>query len=91
MNFIEQQLVDIGFSKPDKSKLELSYKYQLGRGRFLSAMCVGTGNETLWLCHKDDKDSYEIDDLICLHNQDYDGKLSLSKVKYLIEYFERKW
>ena len=87
MNLLEQQLVELGFTKPNRDKLELSYKYHLGRGRFISAMCLGTGNESMWLCSKENKDSVIIDDLICLHNVDYDGKLTISKVKHLLEFF----
>ena len=89
MNLIEQQLCEIGFRKPNRGKLEVSYKYPLGRGRFLSAMCLGTPNESVWLCYKEDEGNTEIDDLICMHNYDYDGKLTKEKVKYLIEYFEK--
>ena len=84
MNLIEQQMLEIGFTKPDRNKL---YKYHLGRGRFLSVMFLGTGNESMWLCYKEDKDSKAIDDLICLHNVDYDGQLTISKVKHLLEFF----
>ena len=89
MNLIEQQLCEMGFRKPNRSKLEVSYKYPLGRGRFLSATCLGTPNESVWLCYKGDEGSTEIADLICMHNYDYDGELTKEKVKYLIEYFEK--
>ena len=52
-------------------------------------MCLGTPNESVWLCYKGDEGSTEIDNLICMHNCDYDGKLTKEKVKYLIEYFEK--
>ena len=87
MNLLEQQLCELGFVKPNKNKLETSYKYYLGRRRFISAMCLGTGNESMWLCYKEDMDSEIINDLICLHNVDYDGKLTISKVKHLLEFF----
>ena len=89
MKLIEQQLCEMGFRKPNRSKLEVSYKYPLGRGRFLSAMCLCTPNESVWLCYKGDEGSTEIGDLICMHNYDYDGELTKEKVKYLIEYFEK--
>lgn len=89
MKLIEQQLYEMGFRKPNKTKLDLSYEYHLGRGRFLSAMFLGTGHEFVWLCYKEDEDSTEIDDLVCMHNYEYDGKLTKEKVKYLIEYFEK--
>ena len=44
MILLEQQLCELGFTKPNKNKLEISYKYHLGRRRFISAMCSGTGN-----------------------------------------------
>lgn len=90
MNLLERQLVEIGFVKPNKENLEFSYKYHLGKGRFLSAMSIGAGNECVWLCYKDDEESKEIDDLICMHNYDYDGRLTIEKMLYLIKYFEHK-
>ena len=60
-------------------------KFHLSRGRYLSAMCVGQGNESVWLCHKD-RDG-EITDLICVHNRDYDGFITLEKLNALIEWF----
>lgn len=87
MILLEQQLCELGFTKPNKNKLEISYKYHLGRRRFISARCLGTGNESMWLCYKEDMDGEVIDDLICLHNVDYDGQLTISKVKHLVEFF----
>lgn len=87
MILLEQQLCELGFVKPNKNKLETSYKYYLGRRRFISAMCLGTGNESMWLCYKEDMDSEIINDLICLHNVDYDGQPTISKVKHLVEFF----
>ena len=87
MILLEQQLCELGFTKPNKNKLEISYKYHLGRRRFISARCLGTGNESMWLCYKEDMDGEVIDDLICLHNADYDGQLTISKVKHLVEFF----
>ena len=89
MNLLEQQLCEMGFIRPNKTKGEFSYKYHLGRGRFLSASCLGTGNESVWLCYKEDEGNTEIDDLVCMHNYDYDGELTKEKMKYLIEYFEK--
>ena len=85
MILLEQQLCELGFTKPNKNKLEISYKYHLGRRRLISARCLGTGNESMWLCYKEDMDGEVIDDLICLHNVDYDGQLTISKVKHLVE------
>ena len=61
-------------------------KYQLSRKRHLSAMCVGTCNESFWLCQKNE--TGEISDLICVHNYDRDGFITNEKIKALIEWFD---
>lgn len=47
----------------------------IGRRRILSIGAVGTANEMLWLCEVNATDPNEIDDLVCLWNFDYDGRL----------------
>lgn len=80
----EEELLRVGFVKG-----ELSLKYHLARKRFISVLCVGTPNEAVHLCHKDSVDI--VDDLICVHNCDYDGYLTKEKLEHLINYFERDW
>lgn len=90
MKLIEQQLLEMGFIRNvAKPNVVLFFRYYLGRGRFLSASGLGTGNESVWLCSKEDENNEVIDDLICVHNYDYDGELTKEKMKYLIEYFEK--
>lgn len=80
----EEGLLSIGFVKGG-----LSLKYHLSRKRFISVLCVGTPNEVMYLCYKDSVDI--VDDLVCVHNFDYDGNLTKQKVEHLIKYFETDW
>lgn len=59
--------------------------YNLGRNRQLSAGCVGTPNETIFLCQKDTQDPMLTTDLICVHNWDYDREMTEDKLIALIE------
>ncbi len=59
--------------------------YQLGRNRHLSAGCVGTPNEMIWICQMNDEDHKKCDDLVCLHNFDYDDLMTEDRLIKLIE------
>lgn len=63
----EEDLLYMGFVKG-----ELSLKYHLPRNRFISILSAGTPNEVVFLC-SGYADSGGIDDLVCVHNFDYDG------------------
>ena len=76
--------LEIGFERLPHFTVANNLIYQLGRNRHLSIGCVGTPNETLFICESDPNDYKKINDLICLHNFDYDGYLSKSKLKTLI-------
>lgn len=78
-------IISIGFKPSSRFAVGKQCLYQLSRSRYLSAMCIGQGNESVWLCHKG-KGS-EITDIICIHNRDYDGFITLEKLKTLIEWF----
>lgn len=80
-----QDLIDIGFEKIPHFTVGNTVIYDLGRRRSLSASCVGTPNEMLWVCAIDKEDEKVITDLVCLHNYDYDGYLTIEKVKTLID------
>lgn len=81
----EEELLRMGFVKS-----KISLKYHLPRCRFISIFSVGTPNEVVFLC-SGYADSGGVDDLVCVHNFDYDGTLSRDKIDYLINYFERDW
>lgn len=78
-------LESIGFKSLGHCTVGDQVKFHFSRGRYLSAMCVGQGNESVWLCHKD-RDG-EITDLICVHNRDYDGFITIERLNALIEWF----
>lgn len=79
-----KDLIEIGFEKMPHFTVANSVIYPLGRNRQLSAGSVGTPNEMLWICEIDTQNETKISDLICLHNYDYDGVLTMEKVKSII-------
>jgi hypothetical protein len=79
-----KDLIEIGFKGYAHYAVQNLVYYSLGRGRYLSAGCVGTPNEILFIEQRETDDN-TICDVICLHNFDYDGVLTIEKVKKLIE------
>jgi len=79
-----EDCLELGFERLPHFTVAHNLIYQLGRNRYLSIGCVGTPNETLFICERDPRDYRKINDLICLHNFDYDGYLSKSKLQTLI-------
>jgi len=79
-----QELIDIGFKEIPHFTIGNTLIYDLDRRRHLSVADLGGPNEFMYLCEVDDENSKEINDLVCVHNYDYDGKLSMEKVKGLI-------
>lgn len=79
-------LIALGFKELDHFTIGKTVTYSIGRKRYLSATSVGQGNESLWLGHKDANNAFT--DLICIHNRDYDGFLTIEKLKALIEWFK---
>jgi len=79
-----QDLIEMGFKKFPHFTVSHNVNYSLGRHRHLSAGCVGTPNEMLFIIETDDQDDKSITEIICLHNYDYDGYLTERKVKSLI-------
>ncbi len=81
-------LIAIGFKKIPQftvtNTLSNSLIYSLGRHRYLSVDYVGTSNEMLFIYESSEQDETDIRDLICLHNWDYDGTLTIEKVQTLI-------
>lgn len=77
-------LMEIGFKKIPHFTITNAVVYPLGRHRHLSAGCVGTPNEMLFICETDDQDDKRVTDAICIHNYDYDGSLSIEKVQAIL-------
>lgn len=79
-----EDLIKIGFKKIPHFTVANSVTYDLGRHRYLSAGCVGTPNEALWIYTTNVLDQTKINDIVCLHNWDYDKALTIKKVKAII-------
>ena len=75
----------MGFKELPHFTVAGSMTYGLGRNRHLSVGDAGTPNEIIFICKKNDKNSKEITDLICLHNYDYDGYMTERKLKLIIK------
>ena len=84
LKMTNEDLIAIGFEHNKHFTINNSVIYDLGRNRHLSAGCVGTPNEMIWLCYMIDRNNEFIDDLVCVHNYDYDGFITVEKVKLLI-------
>lgn len=84
----KQKLMELGFKEIPHFTVTNSLDYDLGRERRLSFGCIGTPNEMLWLCQQDHDDYKKTTDLICLHNYDYDGYITIEQIKLIIEWFK---
>lgn len=77
-------LSDIGFKPLPYASITGSMNYALGRDRILTVSCVGTPNEMLFIGQLDENNEKKINDIIVLHNYDYDGYLEKEKLELLI-------
>lgn len=78
-------LIQIGFKKIPTFTIGNNVTFDLGRNRQLSASSIGTCNEFLAICEIDDENPKKINEIIVLHNYDYDGALSMEKITGIIE------
>jgi len=81
----ESEVLALGFKPVPHFTVAGNLNFDLGRKRILSLGSIGTPNEMLWICQIDSKDNTEITDLVCLHNYDYDGYLTIGKLEDLIK------
>lgn len=88
----QEQLLTIGFNTLPHFTIMNSLIYDLGRHRQLSLGGVGTPNEILFICNIDNENFKKITDIVCLHNYDYDGYITMEKIENLIKYlkYEKK-
>lgn len=80
-----QDLIDIGFVKNPYYTVANVINYDLGRNRYLSVGSIGTPNEVLFIYSTDRENKDKITDMVCLHNYDYDKKLTIEKVQNIIK------
>lgn len=75
----------LGFKNVPHFTIGNNMVLELSRGRFLTATCIGQGNESIWLGHKNK--CGEVTDLICIHNRDYDGFIKWERLQELVGCF----
>ena len=61
------------------------FTLDIGRNRYISVGALATPNEVIFLGQKDDNNY--ITDLVCIHNFDYDGYLTETKLNNIISAF----
>lgn len=79
-----EDLINLGFKPIPHFTIGNAVILEFGRNRYLSASDVGNPNEMVWICQSEDEAHKKVTDLICIHNYDYDGFLTLEKIKLLI-------
>ena len=82
ISLTEEWLLKFGFEKIPHFTISNSLVKSIGRNRQLSIGCVGNPNEMLFL-QEIDVDGKTINDLICLHNWDYDKELHVHQLQNL--------
>lgn len=78
-------LLELGFQPLPHFTVADVMIYNLGRNRHLSVGCVGTPNEMLFIIEHHSNLESQIENLVCLHNYDYDGYLTGAKLQNLIQ------
>lgn len=78
-----QDLISIGFKTIPHFTVMNNVVFDIGRDRHLNVGGVGTPNEVMFICQLDKKKKI-YSDVICVHNWDYDGSLTIEKVNDLI-------
>jgi hypothetical protein len=77
----------LGFKELTHFTIGNNLTYELGRRRQLSISCTGTPNEMLFISTMEEHHP-SISDTIVLSNYDYDGYLTIDKLRILIEWFK---
>lgn len=85
----EDQLLYLEFTKIPHFTIGNDRIKDLGRNRYLSLGSLGTPNEMLFICEKNNSDDSYPEEIICLHNYDYDGYLTFKKLKKICKIFPK--
>ena len=86
----EDRLLRFGFEKIATFNVMNSFIKNIGRNRHISIGCIGTPNLMVFLCETDREDYRKVNDLICLHNWDYDGELYVHQLQNIISDLTRQ-
>ena len=79
-----EQLERLGFKDVPNFTIMNAMTLELGRRRRLTVGDIGNPNEVMFICEMDPDDTRKTTDLVCVHNYDYDGYLTKTKVLMLI-------
>lgn len=90
MPLTREEVLELGFKEIGHFTIMNSLEYNLGRDRRLSFGSIGTPNEMLFITEQDVTDPRETPSLICLHNYDYDGYMTLERLQLLLSFFNTK-
>lgn len=77
-------VLSLGFKEIGHFTVMNSLTFDLGRNRLLSFGCIGEPNEMMFICQRSKK-SIAMEDLVCIHNYDYDGLMTLEKLKLILK------
>lgn len=83
------QAKELGFLDMPHFTVTGNMTFELGRGRQLSLACVGSPNEILFLAQIDGNSNKRVVDAVVLSNYDYDGYLTVEKLRNLIDWFKQ--
>ena len=76
-----EEVVSMGFEPIPHFTITDSLIYDLGRNRQLSIGAIGTPNEMVFISEVNEEDKRKVDELIVLHNYDYDGYLTKKRLE----------
>ena len=76
-----KQAIELGFKPIPHFTITGALIYDLGRERHLSFGCIGEPNEMLSICSTENG---KVTDVVVIHNYDYDGYMTTTKLKMLI-------
>lgn len=85
----EDQLLYLGFSKIPHFTIGNDRLKDLGRNRYISLSSLGTPNEMIFICEKNESDDLYPEEIINLHNFDYDGYITFNKLKKICNIFPK--
>jgi len=85
----KERVLELGFKELPHKNLLNSLVLDIGRRRQLSISSLGSPNEMLSIYEINMSDDKQIDDLIILHNFDYNGYLTEEKLSLLLTFFAK--
>lgn len=87
MEITKEYLLGKGFKDVPHLILPSNWVLDIGRLRSISIGSLGTPNEMVFLSQKDHPKDI-CPDLVCVHNYDYDGFLTIEKLESLLSVFK---